>query len=108
MHLSLLDWHMIYQLVLQFNLFISFSTTFVLYQKKCNLCVLLKPILFFFSLGIAAAILVSSRKRWWWPPIESMAYLTVCLFSGQRGGAIHYDNCRQRTMSLMLIIRRQK
>ena len=36
-----------------------------------------------------------------------MGYLTVCMFSGQRSGVIYYDNCRQRTMSLMLIKMRQ-
>ena len=30
------------------------------------------------------------------------------MFSGQRSGVIYYDNCRQRTMSLMLIKMRQK
>ena len=37
-----------------------------------------------------------------------MGNLTVCMFSGQRSGVIYYDNCRHRTMSLMLIKMRQK
>lgn len=62
-HLSLLGRYMIYLLVVKFNLFISFSATFAVYQKTSNLYVLIKPI-FFFSLDVAAAIKGSSGKRW--------------------------------------------
>lgn len=57
------------------------------------------------------------RQPFWCPPKRDGDHvghthwingLTVCLFSGQRGGAIHYNNCGQRTMSLMFIVMRQK